>query len=123
MRRDIGARLVQVHVLVDVIDPGHGDEMVMLTVRRALLGELDLVRPVQMVDLSNGLPVGRNDVHVLFNLRSIGHLNLHKILWKLERCASRKVASRQPLQLPKRSKSPLRSQEELVRAPRPISNE
>jgi hypothetical protein len=60
-------------VLIDMIDPGYRNEMMVLSVGRAFLGELDLVGPVQVIDLSDGLPVGGYDVHVLFDLRRIGH--------------------------------------------------
>jgi hypothetical protein len=78
MRRHIGARFVQMNVLVDMIDPGHRNEMMMLAVGRALLGELDLVGSIEVIDLSDRFSVGRNDVHVFFDLRSIRHLTL---LW------------------------------------------
>ena len=73
MRCDVGARFVQMHMLIDMIDSGHPNEMMVLPVRRALLGELDFVVPIEVVDLAHCLPIGRNDVHVLFDLRCIGH--------------------------------------------------
>jgi hypothetical protein len=60
-------------VLIDVIDPGHRNEMMVLAVRRTLLGELDFVGAIEMIDLADGLIVGRNDVHVFFDLRGIRH--------------------------------------------------
>src|SRR5689334_8129863 len=64
VRGDVGARFVEVNVLVDVIDPGEWNEVVVLSVRRALLGQLDLVGSLHVVDLADGLPVRRDDVHV-----------------------------------------------------------
>lgn len=46
VRRDIRAGFCQVNVLVDVVDPGDRYEVVMVTIRRALLGQLDLVGSV-----------------------------------------------------------------------------
>jgi hypothetical protein len=91
MRCHIGAGLVQVHVLINVIDPRYRDKMMMLAVRRALLGELDLVGAVEMIDLSDGLSVRRDDVHVLFDLRCIWHMKLLKTLQN-KRSAAKKVA-------------------------------
>lgn len=70
MSRDVGACSVQVHVLIDAINPGHRDEMMMFTVRRASPGQLDL-RPVEMIDFSDRLVVGGNDVHVFLDLGCI----------------------------------------------------
>ena len=38
-------------VLVDIIDPRHRNKVMVLAVRRALAGELDLVGTFEMVDL------------------------------------------------------------------------
>src|SRR6201991_924218 len=73
VRGHVRAGLVEMDVLIDMVDPGYRNEMMVRAVRRALFGQLDLVGPFQMIDLSDGLPVGRNDVHVLFDLRRIGH--------------------------------------------------
>src|SRR3954468_12395369 len=73
VRGHVVARLVEVDMLVDMIDPGYRNEMMVLSVRRVLPGQLDLVRPVQVIDLSDGFPVGRNDIHVLLDLRRIRH--------------------------------------------------
>jgi len=43
------------HMLVDMIDPRHRYEMMMLPVRRTLFGELDLVGAFEMVDLADRL--------------------------------------------------------------------
>jgi hypothetical protein len=32
LRSDVRTRLVQMNVLIDMIDPGHGDEVVMLSI-------------------------------------------------------------------------------------------
>ena len=61
---DVGASLIEMHVLIDVIDPGERNEVMMLTVRRTLLRQLDLVRIVQMIGFSDHLSIGRNHVHV-----------------------------------------------------------
>ena len=58
VRRDVAPCLVQVDVLIDVVDPRDRNEMMMLTVGRTQLRELDRVRPVEMVDLSDPLSVG-----------------------------------------------------------------
>jgi hypothetical protein len=52
VRRHVRARLVQMHVLVDMIDPRQRYEMMMLSVRRTLFGQLDLVGTFEMVDLA-----------------------------------------------------------------------
>jgi hypothetical protein len=70
MCRDVGARPVQVHVLIDATDPGRRDEMMMFAIRRALPGQLDL-RPVEMVDFSHRFMIGRNDVHVFSHLGDV----------------------------------------------------
>jgi hypothetical protein len=77
MRGNVGTRLIQVHMLIDVIDPGNRDEMMMLAVGRTLFRKLDFVGPVEMVDLSDRLAVGRNDVHVFRDLRRVGHATLN----------------------------------------------
>src|SRR3954452_19747606 len=76
VRGDVGAGFVEMHMLVDMIDPGHRNEMMMLTVRRALFGQLDLVGAFQMVDLPDRFTVRRNDIHVLLDLRRIRHVRL-----------------------------------------------
>jgi hypothetical protein len=75
MRGDVGARLVEVHMLVDVIDPRHGDEVMMLAVGRTLFGQLDLVCAFEVIDLSDGFSIRRYYVHVLLNPRGIGHVS------------------------------------------------
>jgi hypothetical protein len=47
-----------VDVLIDVVDPGYRNEMMMLTGGRTRLREFDLVRPGEMVDFSDPLSVG-----------------------------------------------------------------
>src|ERR1700742_1837150 len=64
------------YMLVDMIDPGDRNEVMVLAVRRALLGELDLVDPVEMVDLTDYLSVQGDYIHVLFDLGRARHLNL-----------------------------------------------
>ncbi|GCC44673.1 hypothetical protein chiPu_0028411 [Chiloscyllium punctatum] len=65
-------------VLVDVIDPANGNKMMVNAVGRTLFGQLDLVGAFKMVDFADCLFVGRDDVHVLFDLRGICH---GKLLW------------------------------------------
>jgi hypothetical protein len=72
----IGTRFIQMNMLVHTIYPRKRDEMMMLPIRGALFSQLNLVRPVEMIDLSNRFSVGRNNVHVLFDLRRIRHLPL-----------------------------------------------
>jgi hypothetical protein len=43
---DIRAGFCQMNVLVDVVDPSDRYKVVMVTIRRALLGQLDLVGSV-----------------------------------------------------------------------------
>jgi hypothetical protein len=57
VRRYIGARFVQVNMLIDMVDPRQGDEMMVLPVRGTLPGELDLVGTFEMIDLADRLPV------------------------------------------------------------------
>ena len=45
VRRHVRARLVQMHVLVDMIDPRQRYEMMMLPVGRTLFCQLDLSKP------------------------------------------------------------------------------
>jgi hypothetical protein len=52
--------------------------MVVLSVRRALFGELDLVGAFEVIDLSDRFPVRGDDVHVLPDLRGIRHCALLK---------------------------------------------
>ena len=69
VRRDVSTRLVQMNVLIDMIDPSDRDEVGMFAVGGALFGQLDLLGTVEVVDLSNRLQVGGNDVHMLLDLR------------------------------------------------------
>jgi hypothetical protein len=70
---DVGASLIEMHVLIDVVDPGERNEVMMLTVRRTLLRQLDLVRTVQMIDFSDHLSIGRNHVHVFLDFQNVCH--------------------------------------------------
>ena len=45
-------------MLIDPFDPAHRDEMVMLPVGGALLGEFDSVGTFKVIDLTNRLLVG-----------------------------------------------------------------
>jgi hypothetical protein len=63
------------NVLVYVIYPGKRDEVMMLPVWRAFFRQLNLVCSLEIVDLSNRFPVGRNDVHLCFDLRRIRHFS------------------------------------------------
>jgi len=75
VRGHIRARFVEVDMLIDVVDPRHRDEVMMLAIRRALLGQLDLVGSFQMVDFSDCLLVRRDDVHVFLDLSSRSHVS------------------------------------------------
>jgi hypothetical protein len=55
-------------VLIDVVDPGHRNEVMMLPVRRTLFGQLDLVGAFQMVDFADRFLVRRDDVHMFPDL-------------------------------------------------------
>src|SRR5690242_13123327 len=74
MRVHVLSRLREMHVSIDVIDPGQWDEMVTVAVGgRIVLGELDLVLPLQVVNCADVLSVGGADLHVLFDLRGVDH--------------------------------------------------
>jgi hypothetical protein len=75
VRSYVCTRFIQVDMLVDVIDPRHRNEVMVRSVRRTLPGQLDLVGTFEMVDFADGLSVGRNDVHVFFDLRSVRHVS------------------------------------------------
>jgi hypothetical protein len=75
MRRHIRARFIEVHMLIDMVDPGYRDEVMMLAIGRALFGQLDLVGTLEMIDLSDGLSIRRNDVHMFLDQRSVGHVS------------------------------------------------
>jgi hypothetical protein len=68
VRGHVGARFVQVDVLIDVVDPRQRYEVMVLPIRRTLFGQLDLVGSFEMVDLADRLSVRRNDVHVFPNI-------------------------------------------------------
>jgi hypothetical protein len=68
VRSYIRARFVEVDMLIDVVDPRHRDEVMMLAIGRTLFGQLDLVGSFQMVDFSDRLFVRRDDVHVFRDL-------------------------------------------------------
>jgi len=74
----IGARFIQMNMLVYTIDSGYRDEVVVLSVWRTLFSQFDFVT-LEMIDASNHFSVRRNDVHVFFDLGRIGH-------WPLPRC-------------------------------------
>jgi hypothetical protein len=73
MRSDVRAGPVEVHMLVDVVDPGHGNVVMMRPVGRTLFGQLDLVAALEAINLSDGFPIGRNNVHMLLDQRTIRH--------------------------------------------------
>jgi hypothetical protein len=73
MLRDFISRFAEMNVLIDVIDPGDGNEMMVSPIGRALLRQLDFVRAVHVIDFAYRLLVGRHNIHVLFDLRGIGH--------------------------------------------------
>jgi hypothetical protein len=70
-----------------MIDPRDRDEMMVLAVGRALLREFYLAGLIEVVDFSNDLPVGRNDVHVFLDLRLKRHLKLRKSLIATQQAA------------------------------------
>jgi hypothetical protein len=61
----VGAAFVEVHVLINMTDPGYRDEVMMLAVGRALFRQLYPVGAVEMIDFSDHLSVGGSDVYVL----------------------------------------------------------
>ena len=75
VRGHVGARFVQMDVLVDVVDPRQRDEVMVLPIRRTLLGQLDLVGSFQMVDLADRLLVRRDDVHMFPDICSRSHVS------------------------------------------------
>jgi hypothetical protein len=96
MGRHIRARLVEMDVLIDVIDPVHRNEVMVLAVGRTLLGQLDLVGAIEMIDFPDGLSVGRNDVHVFPDLRNVRHSGLLENDPDRKRRAGEKVARVKP---------------------------
>jgi hypothetical protein len=73
MSGHIGTRFIQMNMLVYMIYPRKRDEVMVLPVWWALFGQFNLVRSVQLIDLSNRFSVGRNDVHVFFDFWRIRH--------------------------------------------------
>ena len=71
MGGDFEPRIRKMHKLVDAVKPGDRNEMMMNAVERTLLGELDLVRTVEMVDLADGLLVRRDDERAA---KAVGHV-------------------------------------------------
>src|SRR5947209_4168170 len=67
------ARSVQVDVLVDMIDPGQRDQMVLPACFRIAFRELDVAGTFQMVDGANLLPVGAKDLHVFLDVSFVEH--------------------------------------------------
>jgi len=92
MGRHIRTRLIEMDVLIDVIDPSHRNEVMVLAVGRTLLGQLDFVGAIEMIDFPYGLSVGRNDVHVFPDLLNVRHLGLLENAPDWERRAGGKVA-------------------------------
>ena len=68
VRGHVRARFVEMHVLIDVIDPRHRNEVMVLAIGRTLLCQLDLVGSFEMVDLSDRLFVGGDDIHMFPDL-------------------------------------------------------
>jgi len=84
MRGHIRTGFVEVDVLIDMVDPRNRNEVVVLTVGRALLGQLDLVGSLHMVDLSDRLLVRRDDVHVFLDLCANSHVSYPQSGWGYE---------------------------------------
>jgi hypothetical protein len=58
VRDHIGARFVEMDMLIDMVHPGQWNEVMVLAVRRALFCELDPVGVFEVVDLADHLPIG-----------------------------------------------------------------
>jgi hypothetical protein len=63
-------------MLIDVVDPIDGNEVMVLPVWRALFGKLYRMHAIQVIDLADDLFVRRDDVHMLYDLRRVDHLDL-----------------------------------------------
>jgi hypothetical protein len=59
-------------VLVDMVDPSHGNEVV-FAVGSIALCQLDLVLAIEMIDIANLLSVRADHVHTFLDLRCRGH--------------------------------------------------
>ena len=68
VRGHVGARFVQVDVLIDVVDPRQRNEVMVLPIRRTLFGQLDLVGPFEMVDLADRLLVRISEAEAMFHI-------------------------------------------------------
>ena len=72
-----GAGLFEVNVLVDVIDPGERNEMV-LTLRIGVgFGQFQLISTFEMVHGAHMYAVGTENLHVLLDHHRCDHLLLH----------------------------------------------
>jgi hypothetical protein len=75
VRSYIRTRSIEVYVLIDMVDPRHRNEVMVLAVGRALFGQLDLVGAFEVVDLSDRLSIRRDNVHLFLDLRGVSHLS------------------------------------------------
>jgi hypothetical protein len=106
VRGDVRPRFIEVHVLIDVIDPRHRNKVMMLAVGCALFGELDFVGALEMVDFSDRLSIRRNDVHMLLDQRGISHVSSPMHGLSTENAPSPNKLRGLSLLLPPRSTSP-----------------
>jgi hypothetical protein len=61
-------------VLIDMIDPRHRNEVMVLAVGRTLFGQLDLVGTLEVIDLPDRLFVRGYNVHMFLDQRGISHV-------------------------------------------------
>jgi hypothetical protein len=61
-----------VNLVIDPLDPGHGDLVVMPTRLQIHLGQFDLIAE-DMIDLADMMVVGAHNLHMLADLTGCGH--------------------------------------------------
>jgi hypothetical protein len=73
----LAARLVKMDVRVDMIDPVGGNEVMLAAGIRVVLGQLDAIGTLKMIDGADMLAVRTDDFHVLANILCFCHGCLH----------------------------------------------
>ena len=68
-------RLAEMDVGIDFRDPRHRHEMV-LAIRRAGLGQLDVVVAFEVIDLTDFLAGGIEHIHMFLDFRNVCHVVL-----------------------------------------------
>jgi hypothetical protein len=75
LRLHVLRRLVEMDMLVDMVNPSHGNEVV-FPVGSIALRQLDLVLAIDMIDVADLLSIRGDQVHMLLDLRCRGHGSL-----------------------------------------------